>query len=68
VAGVSTGIHDEVDMVRHQAVGMDLEPERLAAFAQGGQVVAAVEVAAEHRIAAVTALHDVVWVSGECDP
>ena len=62
---VLAGIDDQIDVVRHQAIGVDLQPQLLPELLQGCKVRQPVFVRNEHRSAIVTALHHVVGHVGE---
>ena len=59
------GLDDEVEMVRHEAIGMDLPTGLDAGFAEGVEEPLPIEVVTENEFAMVTAVQDMVnrsWI------
>jgi hypothetical protein len=62
---VDSRINDEMDVVGHEAVGVDLDAKRLTALPKRVEIILSVVCAKEHIVAAMPALYDVVRVSDE---
>jgi DNA-binding protein YbaB len=60
---IRPGIDDEMDVVGHQAVAINLDAELVATLAQCGEVCQSIAIHDEYVAPVVTALHDMVRVA-----
>ena len=67
IRSIGARVDDEVDVIGHQAIAVDLEPELAPELLQRFQVGASIGVGDEHRAPVVTALNDMVRIVGHAD-
>src|SRR5688572_2303601 len=68
VTALSAGFDDQVNMIVHEAVGVDTKTPRLPALGKSPQVVLAIGIAEEDALLPMPALIDVMWRVCERDP
>jgi hypothetical protein len=66
-AGVLSRVDDQVNVIRHQAVAVDSQIERLPKLAKALEVRQAIAVRDEHSFAVVPTLDNVMWVAWHYD-
>ena len=61
-------LDDEMEMIFHQAPGVNLPAGFAAGFGEGGQKTVAIQVVVENGFAPIPAIHDVVDGAGILNP
>lgn len=61
-------LHHEMEMIRHEAIGMDLKPRFLASLGQRLEEVVAIHIIQENVLAAISTAHHMIDRARILDP